>query len=289
MRCTAVLVLVLASGCVGPLQALRQRRPLELDTAHFTIHSDGTIEPDVAKLEAALTRAPAGLARWQGLPAPVTVFVVSDHATLERAVHRRGYTWLRAWARYDDVIFQAPSTWSPSSEVLDELVLHELTHCLLFQRSGTKDSWRDKSIPLWFREGMAISTARQQRHYPSLEDTALWLEREPGLDVFTDAEALSERKYAEVYGFALHAFSFLARRFGDAKVLELLGAMQAGDDFPSAFQRTLGTPAQSFQRDFLNYLRWRAFRSNNRTAPGVKLELRELLDRQRRGVLLQGP
>ncbi|MFZ5443263.1 MAG: hypothetical protein ACOZQL_24865 [Myxococcota bacterium] len=281
-------LLVVLAGCVSPLTNLRSQRPIELEQARFELRSDGTIEGDVARIEAAVRRAPEGLARWKGLLEPVTVFVVSDHDTLERAVHRRGYGWLRAWARFDDVIFQAPSTWTTSDDVVGELVLHELTHCLLFQRSGTRETWIEKSIPLWFREGMAVVTAKQQRLYPGLEDTALWLEREPGLDVFADGESLSATKYLEVYGFALHAFTFLERRFGDAKILEVLAAMRAGDDFPSAFQRTLGTPVTSFQRDFLNYLRWRAFRSNNRTLPRVKLELRELLER-RRGVLLQGP
>ena len=56
-----------------------------------------------------------------------------------------------------------------------ELLTHELTHCLMYQRSATADSWPYKGIPLWFREGMASVTAHQGYRRPHDEDIARYL------------------------------------------------------------------------------------------------------------------
>lgn len=261
--CAALLLLV--SGCVSPLQNLVVAKDLELDRARFVLKSDGRQPDDAQKVERALAAAAPRLATWGGLLAPVTVYVVPDHDELERAVRRYGYDWLRAWARYDDVIFQSPGTWGARQEEVNELVLHELTHCVLFQRAGTPEDWHRRGIPLWFREGMAVWTAKQARLYPSHEDVATWLARDPWRNVFRDGEALSVDFYGPVYGYSLHAFGFLVKRFGQPKLLELLGEMQRGARFDAAFSATLGLTTRQFQRDYENFLKFRAFRGNGRT------------------------
>ena len=273
------LVLLLAAGCAGPLASLRVEAPLAIGPHRFTLRSDGKIAPDVQRIETAIGKAEGGLARWGGLQEPVTVYVVSTHDDLEAAVHRRGYDWLRAWGRYDDVVFQAPSTWTTQDERVNELVLHELTHCLLFQRSSTRETWLQKKIPLWFREGMAVATAGQAHLYPSLEDSALWLQRNPGSDAFRDGESLSVDHSTEVYGLALHAFTFLERRYGAQKVEGLMATMREGSDFEVAFVKTIGVPVARFQSDFENYLRLRAFRGAGRTLPLLRPDLKQLLQK----------
>lgn len=250
--------------CAGPLGALRVETPLTIGGQRFTLKSDEKSAADRQAIESALEKATAGLTRWGGLEAPVTVYLLASHEDLEAAVHRRGFAWLRAWARYDDVIFQAPSTWTTSPSTVEQLVLHELTHCLLFQRAGTRETWLEKKIPLWFREGMAISTAGQAPLYPSLEDSALWLVRNPTLDAFRDGEVLSEGQSAQMYGIALHAFNFLERRYGTDHLQDLMTTMRKGSDFETAFDEIIGVPVVRFQRDFENYLRLRAFRGTRR-------------------------
>jgi hypothetical protein len=274
-------IFLLCAGCAGPLGALRSELPLEVGSQRFTLHSDGKSGADVERIQSAIEKATPGLARWGGLREPVTVFVVGSHGDLEAAVHRPGYGWLRAWGRYDDVIFQAPSTWTTRDDLVDQLVLHELTHCLLFQRAGTKETWLEKKIPLWFREGMAISTAGQAALYPSLEDSALWLQRHPTSDVFRDGETLSAEQSSEVYGLALHAFTFLEHRYGASRVDALMTGLQQSADFETAFAQTIGVPVSGFQRDFENYLRLRAFRGSGRPVPLLRPDLRQLLDKQR--------
>lgn len=275
----AALALLLLAGCVGPLGALRAELPLQVAASRLVLKSDGNSADDVRRMRSALEKAVPALQRWGGLREPVTVYVVPTHDDLETAVRRPGYAWLRAWGRYDEVIFQAPSTWTKRDDVLEQLVLHELTHCLLFQQAGNRDTWLEKEIPLWFREGMAIAVAGQASQYPSLEDSALWLVRNPTADVFQDGEALSESQSNEVYAIGFHAFTFLERRYGRERLEALLRTMREGDDFTRAFGKAIGLPVERFQRDFENYLRMRAFRGSGRTGP--RPDLKRLLERQR--------
>lgn len=268
------LSLALLTGCTGPLAMLIKAQPVD---SRFVIRSDGFIEPDVHRVEQALLATDEGLRRWGGLEKRVTVYVVSTHDGLEAAVHRRGFSWLRAWARYDDVIFQAPSTWNASEEALRQLVLHEVTHCLLFQRSASAEDWTKKKIPLWFREGMAIFTAGQQRLYPSFEDTKAWLAGNPDFDVFVDGEDLSEDYYQPVYGFALHAFTFLTQRFGEERIVKLMSVMRSGADFARAFEDAMGMPLERYEKDFLVFIKLRGFRNVGRRPSDEKLDLRKLI------------
>ena len=254
-------LLLLLWGC-SPLKALTIETPLTVQSQRFVLRSHENAPPGDAKLiAAAIEKATPGLARWGGLTAPVTVNVVKSHGDLEAAVHRGGFEWLKAWGQYDEVIFQTPSTWSKDTARVDQLVLHELTHCLLFQRSGTRETWYLKGIPLWFREGMAITTAGQAGEYSSLEDSAKWLEANPNLNAFRDGEELSEKQAIEVYGIGLHAFRFLLRHHSDAKVIELMKAMQEGALFEDAFAAVLVLPVEQFQKNFEDYLKRRVFKT----------------------------
>ena len=249
------------AGCAGPLGALKVQTPLLLEGQSFVLRSHETSPPaDAAQVAQAIAKASSGLARWGGLSEPVTVFVVKNHDDLETAVRRSGFSWLRAWGRYDEVIFQTPSTWTTKEDFVNQLVLHELTHCLLFQRSGTRATWFLKDIPLWFREGMAVATAGPAGLYPSLEDSALWLQRNPTLDAFKNGEALSEGQSSAVYGVALHAFTYLVEKHGEPCVEALMAAMRGGSNFDQAFNEVIGVPVEKFQKDFEAWLTLRNFR-----------------------------
>ncbi|MDP1914665.1 MAG: hypothetical protein Q8L14_00375 [Myxococcales bacterium] len=256
-----VVVLSLAAfGCVTPLSSLTRVSTVSTTAARFELKTEPTATEDEARVRGALERSVAKLERWGSLAVAVTVRIAPTHAELERAVGRRGYDWLRAWARYDDLIVQSPGSWAGTDRDVDELIVHELTHCLLFQRSGTSKNWDSKQIPLWFREGMATVTADQGLRFPSLEDLADWLQRNSELDVFGDAEQLSKEAYGQIYGTSFHAMRFLLKRVGDKAVVDMMAAMQKGDDFEGAFTRASGTTPKRFEADFLNYLRFRGFR-----------------------------
>jgi hypothetical protein len=211
----------------------------------------------VRAVEAALPR----LQRWGRLRERVVIKVLPDHDALEQAVDKRGYSWLRAWARYAVVYVQSPASWLTGSDAqaqADELLLHELTHCLMYQRSGGDPGWQEKGIPLWFREGMASVTAGQGYRRGTLGSLASQVRA--GEELIADAEGLYRQKSEVVYAAAHHAFEFLLRRHGDEGVRRVLDTMGAGRRFDAAFEEALGVSRTSFERQFRNFIsmaRWR--------------------------------
>src|SRR5437764_7245068 len=115
---------------------------------------------EVGRIEAGLLSAGPRLARWGTFRQGVWVRIFPDHSSLESAVDRRGYPWLRAWAFGDQVLLQSPRSWTIEPGLtleteLDELLAHELTHSLMYQLIEPADgsAWPDpapEEPPLWF-------------------------------------------------------------------------------------------------------------------------------------------
>lgn len=253
------MLTLMVTGCVSPLSKLTRRSTVTLGSTTAELRAEPDGDADEARVRASVQRVAPRLDRWGPLDQPIIINIVPSHEALVRTVGA-DYDWLRAWAQFDSLILQAPRTWALNDTDLDELVLHELTHCVLFQRSGTASTWADRRIPLWFREGMATVTADQGLRYPSLEDLADWVTTNAEIDVFQDAERLSKASQAQVYGLAFHAMRFLLKRTGDARVLSLMKTMKGGADFDAAFTAVTGTPPRKFEADFLTFLRLRGFR-----------------------------
>jgi hypothetical protein len=219
-------------------------------------------EQDAARIQQAVTEALSRLERWGALREPVTLKVMPDHASLEAAVRKHGYDWLRAWSRYDEVYVQAPSTWSLAGATqpqINELLLHELTHSVMYQLASDRLGWSRKQIPLWFREGMASYTAEQSYRWVSLEEIARHFERVPGSDPVRRPGDLYRDDSNLIYGVAHHTFAFLVRRYGEDSVRGLLREMKGGKEFPRAFESAIGLSPDAFVRDFTRYVRWRGF------------------------------
>jgi hypothetical protein len=179
--------------------------------------------------------------------------------------------YVRPAAGPDEILLQSPRTW-PGPPVddadLTELLAHELTHCLMFQRSAGPEDWTRRKIPLWFREGMASWTAKQGYRRPTLEDLARELARRPPKEVFTDGEALSKTQERFVYGMAHHAFSFLMKRYGEETVDKILTGMHGGLLFTVAFARAVGIEEDVFADEFERFVRW----GGHRRAPFPKVQ-----------------
>jgi hypothetical protein len=233
---------------------------------------------------AAVSRAVPRVARWGGLEAPVTITVHATHEELEAAVGRQGYAWLRAWARYATVYVQSPTSWGllgAKDRQVEELLVHELTHCVMYQRSATEWTWSYKGIPLWFREGLASVTAEQDYRRGSVED--LWAFYQQGLpgsgdgapgrvarvaqgkasalgDPLSDPEPLYQESSDVVYGASHHAFRFLLDRYGDAKAAEVMSRMRGGRTWARAFEETYGISDAEFAAEFRRYVLWQGWR-----------------------------
>lgn len=266
----AVLVLALLSGCasarrmVAPEPALSASVEMTGPSGQFRIEYTPADAQDAARVQRAVEQALPRLARWGTLRETVIVKVMPNHAALANAVQQRGLGWLRAWSRYDEVLVQAPASWGlggASQPQIDELLLHELTHSLMYQLAADRLGWSRKRIPLWFREGMASFTAEQSYRWVSLEEIARHLERNPTSDPVSKPGDLYRDDSNLIYGAAHHAFTFLVRRYGEDSVRALLGEMRGGKDFPEAFESVIGVPPDTYVRDFTRYVRWRGFRS----------------------------
>ncbi|MBI3182130.1 MAG: hypothetical protein HYZ28_08290 [Myxococcales bacterium] len=263
-------------ACPGPLSSLRYRAGVHTGAGEFELEYAERDAGDRLRVQEAIERAAPKLARWGALREPVSVRIMPNHRLLEEAVDRRGFGWLRAWARYDEVFVQAPRTWSlfgASQGEVDELMLHELTHCVMYQASATRTSWSRKQIPLWFREGMASLTADQGYRWPSLEDLARFYEAEPEVDPVAGPDGLYQAQSDIVYGAAHHVFAFLVRRHGDAAVRATMARMSGTEAFPEAFTAAVGASPASFVEDFRRYVRLRGFRGGRliRKVPPVHL------------------
>jgi hypothetical protein len=287
-RRSLVLALALAAGC-APRASSGSGRPLGATVSVGEAQVRVLYWPEDARaarqVSRALQVAIPRTARWGGLVEPVTITIHPTHAALEEAVRRPGYAWLRAWARYATIDLQSPSTWSwlgASDARLTELLTHELTHCVMYQRASSDVKWSLKGIPLWFREGMASHTAGQGYRRGSLED--LWRfyqlglpgagdgERQPGAvaraargrspegDPLGDAELLYQDRAEVVYGAAHHAFTFLLDRYGEASVHDLLARMRADASFSRAFKETYGIEEGELVADFRRYVVWEGWR-----------------------------
>ncbi len=266
------LALLLTSGCAAPRgrmpseapsRAAPDAVPVETPVGSFRVEAPPSDEDGAQKVRQAVHNAAPKLLRWGTLREPVVVRVHPNHKALERAADRRGYAWLRAWARYDVVDVQSPRTWGlfgASQNQVDELLLHELTHSVMYQVASDRPNWRRTGIPVWFREGMASYTSDQGYRWPTLEQLTRYLGEHPGQDLLAFPAEMYQDESAVVYGAAHHAFTFLVKRYGEASVRALLREMGQGATFAAAFEHSVGLPLASFERDFDRYVRWRGFK-----------------------------
>ncbi|TSC31840.1 hypothetical protein [Corallococcus sp. Z5C101001] len=272
-------LLVAAAALLSACAAQKAAAPdatLSLSGGEFIVARAAQDPQGALMVRIAVERASPRLSRWGTFHEPVTLVLHPNHAALERAANRPGYDFLRAWARYEQVEVQSPRTWTrggANQKQVDELLLHELTHSLMWQSSATVSDWTRKGIPLWFSEGMASYTAGQGYRVPSLEDLSRFLHDFPQEDPLARAEALYETQNATVYGAAYHAFTFLMERYGEARVRGILTAMRLGQDFTGGFQTSIGLPVDAFLRDFRRYVYLRGFKGGRLTLPPLRPRL----------------
>jgi len=244
-----------ASACVHAPVRSHLQELLEVEGATFHVHSHS--RGDARMVSTALSNAMPQLKRWGGLRRPVVVHVLPDHASLEQAADRPGFGWLRAWARADEVLVQSPSTWfggGASQAQVSELLLHELTHCVMYQASGPGADWQRKGIPLWFREGMASVTAEQGYRRGTLADLRRFFLRDRDEDLLRDGEERSRTEGLAVYTAAHHAFAHLVATRGEQAVSGILRTMYAGRTFDEAFEQVLGLRRLGFEAEFRQYV-----------------------------------
>ena len=121
------------------------------------------------------------------------------------AMAGRSLPGISAWARRTQIILWDPQWWPLPPSVQHEpevastlrrtqatqLLKHELTHSLMFQRVGRLPADPQDRIPFWFREGMATLTAGEGAQWPPPESLSQWLAKHPKVELLRDARTLS--------------------------------------------------------------------------------------------------
>ncbi len=225
--------------------------PLTIDGGLVVIEAEEPADrSQLPELSREVSAILPSLQKWGGLRTTTRIVVLPSHEALEERVHHIGYPWLRAWARYDVVFLQSPRTFASShrsSSDLDELLLHELTHCAMYQAASGPTDWSERDIPLWFREGLASWTAGQAPQRWSVDKLSLYLRDDPSVDPLGQGDRLYRNQEALVYSAAHWAFASLVREFGEEKIRALLATMKTGQSFPMAFHAAFGVDPRAFE------------------------------------------
>ncbi len=250
---TAVL---LQMGCAskGGMRA-PQARASESPTLvmpMLQVHMQGGTAVDEVVVQTSAVEALEVAQRWGVLRELVTLRVHPSHAALESAAHQSNVPWMRGWARFDEVELEAPSRWGGDRvpDHVTELLSHELTHVVMYQRVSDRDAWTRVNIPLWFREGMASVTSRQGYRRMTGEQLGTWLRAHPGDDPWLQADALAHGHQPVVYGAAHRAFERLIARHGDDAVHRILDGLKAQHPFEAAFEQAAGHSPVEFLAQF---------------------------------------
>ena len=209
---------------------------------------------------ATLPRAAAAAARWGVFSSEVVITIHPTHQALASAVRRDDDAWFVAWARRASIDLQAPRSWNATEDEVRQLLAHELTHCIMYQSLASRRGARTRTIPVWFREGMASTTAGQE--HKRVPNEAIWRyyrDRAAGpsmpaaSDPLRGAEVTVASDPDFVYATAHEAFRFLLERYGAVRVREVIAGVRDGRDFPDAFATTLGVAVEDFERDFRRF------------------------------------
>ena len=210
---------------------------------------------EVSRIEKGLLSVGPTVSRWGSFREGIWIRVMPDHDSLEQAVDRRGYPWLRAWAYGDQVLLQSPRSWSaadPPDEEVRELLAHELTHALMYQliEPDGEPGWSADSEepPLWFREGMASVTAGQGHRRLTGADLSRWLTSHPGADLLHPSPEMYRTEKEAVYGAAHRAFDLLVQLCGDQAVRDVLRGVRTGARFADAFKAATGRGLSDFEQ-----------------------------------------
>lgn len=197
---------------------------------------DGAVQ---ALLERELDGIAAVLAAWGRFTRPVQLRTTTDQGELQAAAPCATLLQLTGVAHLDGVVLLAPGRWTvpPGPRGLEQMLLHELAHVLMFQRCAPPGAETAAYFPTWFREGMATVIAEG----PPLPNRRRDLGLHPQLAELPGAsDAVMARHPEACYLTASLLFQAWMDRFGAVGLTALCRAMRAGHNFGPAHERACG-------------------------------------------------
>ncbi len=218
----------------------------------YHVEQDREVLPLVeASVRAGLEKA----SRWGTLSKPVTITIYPNHLELEKAVHRRGYPWLKAWATDTGIALQSPRSWPLlKEEHLFQLMVHELTHVVHYQSAVITGLRGARKDPFWFGEGLASYTAGQDGRRYDRKALQRKLRRHSEFDPLAPTPEDIRIRHKLAYSSAHHLVGYLIDGYGDQPVRDLLARLAGGANFQKAFEQTYGIPPEVFRETWLRWL-----------------------------------
>jgi hypothetical protein len=234
-----IFSVALLSSCAT--RQIRADRVIEVKTTSSCpvriVYQDSN-KMDARLVANAVAKAMQRLRQWTTLREPVTVIIYPTHTALEIAVRRGGYSWLRAWAQYDRIHLQAPGTWGGSNipNRVEELLTHEFVHVLMYQAIGDRNTWKTRTVPFWFREGLASVASNQGYMRLSLDKIRSNLKALPvDTNPIAESESLARNHANLVYSIGHHMMEDLFSRCGMPGTHEILAGIANGLNFEQSF------------------------------------------------------
>lgn len=173
-----------------------------------------------------------------GMTDPIRIVLYANDEDFSEALASNSAEWVGglAYPRYGLILAQlAPG--SSASREIDRLIAHEVSHLVLHQ--ATNNSYT--SPPVWFDEGLAVySQTTADRRLAEAVDRAV---RDGTLTPLTSLNSsfpLDPDQALLAYGESESIIRFVIDTWGDAGIVRLIEAYQAGVTHEEAVRQALG-------------------------------------------------
>ncbi len=210
-------------------------------------------------LEDSIQRGLQRASLWGEIRSSVTVTIYPNHRSLEEAVHKKGYKWLKAWATEGEIFLQSPRSWPVvRKKNFFDLMTHELTHVIHFQTAGVEArrlGIQSGNIgPFWFSEGLASYTAGQRYRRYSKKKLLKKLRAKPEFDPLSPTEKDIRDHEKLTYSSAHYLVTYLIRAYGKERIRDLMKMAAQGRPFQRAFEKTYPVSRERLSEEWKRWL-----------------------------------
>ncbi|MBN1826109.1 MAG: PD40 domain-containing protein [Candidatus Eisenbacteria bacterium] len=229
-----------------------------LETEHFEIYyyeSEREAVRDVARMA---ERSYARLSQVLGynFDKPIPLILYASHSHFQQTNVTPSQVGEGTGGMTDLAKRRLTIPFTGSYAEMEHVVTHEMVHAfqldILYGDGGSMlANTVGFSPPLWFMEGMAeyLSIGEVDRH------TEMWMRDAALQGYLLSIEDLSRVYDIRVYRFGQSIMNFLARKYGDEKIGEILRSTPRVGGVDRAFQAVLGISLKKFSEEWLEEVR----------------------------------
>lgn len=141
---------------------------------------------------------------------------------------------------------------------ISEILPHELVHVFISYKLGENHNL----LPLWMHEGLAsyLTDNWDDKKAQLLTDAAT-SSGLMGFNRISTAFPDSERSRAIAYVQSYSAVEYMAEKYGQGCIPDILDSVSEGRSFPTALFYSIGMKPEDFEKEWREYI-WETYRSN---------------------------